>query len=85
MRLAEQRVVLVQRSDTLFGEGSGVQQQHRVSLQLKGSGHASYHLDPAVGQVIRLSTEQNMQLDFSASGRTTFFTQNSQQEFSLAR
>ena len=80
-----QPTVLIERADSILAEGEGAQQQHRITLGIKGTGRASYYLAPASGRVLRLSTEQNLRIAMSASGHLTELAQNSQQQYSLVR
>ena len=78
-------VVLVQRVDTIHAHGEGSQQQHRLVLDVSGTGTATYYLSPGEGHIVRLSTGQDLNLAITASGRTYHFKQNSKQDFNLAR
>ncbi len=80
-----QPMLVILRTDTIRARGEGSQLQHRVALQAEGSGRATYHFDPAIGKVVQLRTEQNLNLSFTASARTTRFRETSQQEFLLLR
>lgn len=78
-------VVMVQRTDTIQAHGDGAQQQHRVILDASGSGSAVYYLSLKDGQIMHLTTEQELNLTITASGKINRFKQGSKQDFSLAR
>jgi hypothetical protein len=84
-RAQNQSLLVVLRTDTIAARGEGSQLQHRVALQAEGTGRATYYLDPATGKVVQLTTEQDLNLSFSASARTTRFRETSRQEFLLLR
>jgi len=60
------------RTDTTHARGEGGLQQHRVSIDAVGTGTA---------RVIRLTVDQLLDLEVTASGRRSQFKQNSKQEF----
>jgi hypothetical protein len=78
-------VIAVQRADTIHAHGEGSQQQHQLILDATGSGTAVYYLSPGDGQVVRIGTEQNLDLAITASRQVHRFKQSSKQEFKLAR
>jgi len=78
-------VVLVQRVDTIRAHGEGSQQQHRLVLDVTGTGTAIYYLSPGEGHIVRLTTGQDLNLAITASGQTYHFKQNSKQDFNLVR
>jgi hypothetical protein len=78
-------VVVVQRRDSIRAHGEGSQQQHRVTLDASGTGTATYYLNPQNGFVLRLNTEQNLDLAITASGKTHRFRQISTQSFGSVR
>jgi hypothetical protein len=78
-------VVVVQRKDSVHAHGEGAQQQHRVILDASGTGNATYYLNPQNGFILRLSTEQNLDLAITTSGKIHRFRENSTQNFSSVR
>lgn len=80
-----QPVVVIARSDSVEAAGEGAQGQHRVLLEGKGTGQASYYLDIASGDVIKLSTTQTLLINITTSGRAHPISQTTTQEFLLAR
>jgi hypothetical protein len=78
-------VVVVQRRDSIRAHGEGAQQQHRVTLDASGTGTAAYYLNPQNGFVLRLNTEQNLDLTITTSGKIHRFRQISTQNFSSVR
>lgn len=78
-------VVVVQRRDSIHARGEGAQQQHRVTLDASGTGTATYYLNPQNGFVLRLNTEQNLDLAITTSGKIHRFRQISTQNFSSLR
>jgi len=77
--------VVVQRADTIQAHGEGAQQQHHVLLDATGTGNTIYYISPQNGHILRLNTEQNLDLAISASGKIQHFKQSSKQDFSLNR
>jgi hypothetical protein len=78
-------VVVVQRRDSINAHGEGAQQQHRVTLDASGIGNATYYVDPQNGFILRLNTEQNLDLAITASGKINHFRESSIQTFSSVR
>ena len=78
-------VVAVQRRDSIHAHGEGVQQQHRVTLDASGIGSATYYLNPQNGFILRLNTEQNLDLAITTSGKIHRFRQISTQNFNSVR
>jgi hypothetical protein len=78
-------VVVVQRRDSIRAHGEGAQQQHRVTLDASGTGNATYYLNPQNGFILRLTTEQNLDLAINTSGKIYRFTESSTQTFSSVR
>jgi hypothetical protein len=78
-------VVVVQRRDSIHAHGEGAQQQHRVMLDASGTGSATYYLNPQNGFILRLNTEQNLDLAITASGKINHFRESSTQNFSSVR
>jgi len=77
--------VVVQRQDSIHAHGEGAQQQHRVILDATGTGNAIYYLNPQSGFILRLNTEQNLDLAITASGKISHFRESSAQNFSSVR
>ena len=78
-------VLLVKRSDTVQAHGDGAQQQHRVKMDVAGTGSAVYYLDTKDGQVIRLTANHELNLTITASNKPHRFKQSLAQDFRLAR
>jgi hypothetical protein len=78
-------VVLIQRSDTIHAHGEGAQQQHRLILDAEGTGNAVYFLDTKNGQIVRLTTGQELNLTITTSSKPYRFKQSSRQDFRLTR
>jgi hypothetical protein len=78
-------VVVVQRSDSVRAHGEGAQQQHRVTLDASGTGSAIYYLNPQNGFILRLNTEQSLDLAITTSGKIHRFRESSTQNFSSVR
>jgi len=78
-------VVVVQRRDSIHAHGEGAQQQHRVTLDASGTGNATYYLNPQNGFILRLNTEQNLDLAITASGKIHRFRERSTQNFGSVR
>ena len=77
--------VMVQRVDTTHAQGEGGLQQHRVSIEARGTGTAVYYLDVASGRIVHLTTNQTLLLGVTASSRQYQLTQDSKQEFGIVR
>src|SRR6266849_2335386 len=80
-----ERVILVQRTDSIRAQGEGAQQQHRVTLDARGTGNAIYYMSPKDGRVVRINAGQDLDLAITTSGRIHRFKQNSKQEFNFVR
>ena len=77
-------VLIVQRTDSIQGQGEGAQQQHPMRLGARGTGSAIYYLDTQNGRVVRLTAGQELLLTITASGKLHQFKQSSKQDFKLA-
>ena len=78
-------VLLIQRADSIHAHGEGAQQQHRVTLDVIGTGNAIYYVTPKDGHVVHINTGQDLDLAITASGKIHRFKQSSKQEFNLVR
>src|ERR1700719_1720551 len=76
-------VLLIQRADSIHAHGEGAQQQHRVTLDVIGTGNAIYYVTPKDGHVVHINTGQDLDLAITASGKIHRFKQSSKQEFNL--
>jgi hypothetical protein len=77
--------IMVQRVDTTHAQGEGGLQQHRVSIDARGTGTAVYYLDIASGRILHLTTSQTLTLGVGASNRHYQLKQDSKQEFGIVR
>jgi hypothetical protein len=77
--------VVVQRVDTTHAQGEGGLQQHRVSIDVHGTGTAVYYLDVASGRIMHLTTNQTLLFGVTASSRQYHLKQDSKQEFGIVR
>jgi hypothetical protein len=78
-------VVVVQRRDSIHAHGEGAQQQHRLTLDVSGTGNAIYYLNPKNGSIVRLNTGQDLDLVITTSGKIHRFKQSSKQDFNSGR
>jgi hypothetical protein len=78
-------VVVVQRRDSIHAHGEGAQQQHRLTLDVSGTGNATYYLNPQNGFILRLNTGQDLDLAITTSGKIYRFKQSSKQDFNPGR
>jgi hypothetical protein len=80
-----QSVLLVQRTDSIHAHGEGAQQQHRVMLDVSGTGSAIYYLSSKDGRIVHVNTGQDLDLAITTSGKINRFKQSSKQEFNFVR
>jgi hypothetical protein len=73
------------RVDTVRALGEGAQQQHRVILEGRGIGKASYYIDPVSSRIVRIVSDQDLSLTVTTGGKPQQFRQRSQQELDLLR
>lgn len=78
-------LLVVQRTDSIQAHGEGAQQQHSVTLDAKGTGNAVYYASPRNGRIMRLNTQQDLDLAITVSGKTHHFKQISKQDFGAVR
>jgi hypothetical protein len=76
-------VLVILRTDTTGAKGEGGLQQHRVSIDATGTGTALYYLDTAAGRIVRLTVDQLLDLNVTASARRSHFKQSSKQDFQI--
>lgn len=76
-------VLVILRTDTTRAKGEGGLQQHRVSIDVTGTGTALYYLDTATGRVVHLTVDQLVDLGVTASAKRSQFKQNSKQDFQI--
>lgn len=67
--------VTLTRSSSFAYSGSGVEGQHNVRVSGSGSGQGTLILDAVAGRLLRTDDEINSEIDITASGRTTRFSQ----------
>jgi hypothetical protein len=67
--------VTVARSSSMAYSGSGVDGQHHVQVAGTGSAQATLILDASAGRLLRAEGEIDSEIDITASGRTTRFSQ----------
>ena len=78
-------VLVVQRTDSIQARGEGAQQQHPLTLDATGTGNALYYMSPRDGRMVRLNTEQDLDLAITVSGKIHRFRQISKQDFAAVR
>jgi hypothetical protein len=78
-------VLLILRTDTIRARGEGGLQQHRISIEATGTGTAIYYLETAIGQIVRLTVGQLLDLAITTSAKRFYFRQSSKQDFQIAR
>jgi hypothetical protein len=78
-------LLVVQRTDSIQAHGEGAQQQHPVTLDANGTGNAVYYVSPRDGHIVRLNTEQYLDLAITVSGKIHRFKQTSKQDFGAVR
>lgn len=78
-------LLLIQRKDSIHAHGEGAQQQHRVILDASGTGNAIYYASPKDGRVVRVNTEQDLDLAITTSAKINRFKQSLKQEFNSVR
>ena len=76
-------VLLIQRTDSIQGHGEGAQQQHRLTLDASGTGNVVYYLDTKDNRIVRLTSEQKLNLTVTTSAGARQFRQSSRQDFRL--
>jgi hypothetical protein len=72
------------RSDTAQLNGEGGLQRHRVSIHALGTGTATYYLDVATGQVLRLDINQVLNVGVITLATKSEFQQHLEQTFVLS-
>jgi hypothetical protein len=75
------QVIEIDGTDSTIAEGQGLQQQHQISLNANGTGHATYLVDPITGHVIQLHRVQTLTFSITVEGRESRFVQTVEQEF----
>ena len=77
--------IAVQRVDSITAQGAGRQQQHQLVIETRGTGAATYMLNPEVGRLLHLTMSQDLDFSIRASGRISRFHETGKQEFSPVR
>lgn len=78
-------VLVVQRADTVRARGEGAQQQHRITIDVNGTGNATYYIDLKDQSITRVVSDEDLNFTIVATGRTNRFRQSLKQDFSLLR
>jgi hypothetical protein len=78
-----QRVLEIARTDSAHMAGEGGLQQHHVLVHAAGTGTGSYYVNVSTGQIIRLSTDQVLDIEVATVRSKAQFRQTSTQEFLL--
>jgi len=81
----DQAAITIQRVDSIIGQGAGRQQQHQLVIETRGTGAATYMLNPEVGRLLHLTTTQDLEFSIRASGRTNRFRETAKEEFNPVR
>jgi len=74
-------VLLILRADTTRAQGEGGLQQHRVSIDVTGTGAAVYYLDATAGRIIHMTVDQILNLSLTTLTGRFQFKQDSKQDF----
>jgi hypothetical protein len=77
------RVLEIARADSVHMDGEGGLQQHHVFVHASGTGTAKYYVDVGNGQIIRLSTDQLLDIEVATVRSKSRFRQTATQEFAL--
>jgi len=83
-RSTEAGTLIIERTDSIKAHGEGAQQQHHVMLDAAGNGKALYYLG-SNGQLMRVSSDQQLDLTVVTSENTGHFRQSLKQEIELIR
>lgn len=81
--LAGQRVVLIQRSDSIQTTGEGSQGQHHISFESRGTAETRLLLGAATGRLVASDAEQVTSILTRVSGRLLRFTQQTRETVRL--
>ena len=73
--------IVVERKEIIRAHGEGAQQQHRVTIDITGSGSAVHYLSASTGRAAGVSASQQLDLTITASGRTHHFREDLKQDF----
>ena len=76
-----QRAVAIQRVDSIRAQGQGRQQQHQLSVDVRGTGGATYTLSTEAGRLLHLTVSQELDFSVRAAGRTKLFHESVKEEF----
>jgi hypothetical protein len=77
------RVLEIARTDSAHMDAEGGLQQHHVLVHAVGTGTGTYYVDVGVGQIIRLSTDQLLNIEVATVRNKSRFRQTATQEFVL--
>ena len=77
--------VAIQRIDSITAHGEGRQQQHRVVVDVSGTGTAMYYLSSEQSSVLHLITNQDLEFVIQISPRMRRFHESAKEEYSLVR
>jgi hypothetical protein len=78
-------VVAIERRDSIHAHGEGAQQQHRLTIDVNGSGTALEYLSTSSGRVVSVTTNQELNLVIGTSAQARRFKQTLKQELTIAR
>ena len=80
---ANERTITIQRTDTISAQGQGRQQQHQLSVEISGTGSASYYISTGRGRVVHLTSRQDLSFVVKSASRTDRLRESVKEEFSL--
>jgi hypothetical protein len=78
-------VVAIERRDSIHAHGEGAQQQHRLTIDVNGSGTALEYLSTSSGRLVSVTTNQELNLMVGTSAQVRRFKQTLKQELTIAR
>jgi hypothetical protein len=81
--IADQRVVLIDRSDSVQTSGQGSQGEHQISIEAQGTGETKLFLNASTARVAASDSKQVTNVLTRTSGRLLRFTQQSRESVRL--
>lgn len=80
---ANESAVTIQRTDSISGQGQGRQQQHQLSVEISGTGSATYYISAGRNRLVHLATSEDLSFIVRSVSRTDRLRESVKEEFNL--
>lgn len=80
---AGESAIAIQRTDSITAQGEGRQHQHQLTIEINGTGNATYHISTSRSRLVHLTTSQDLSFVVKSASRTDHLRESVKEEFGL--